>query len=296
MLSYTRWADYELAFTLSWLFRTGAVFLLPAILHLCLVLPGKRVPTRWAVVLGFDYGLAGLLAVLNMFGLLVARLATFEWGYHSIGTKYYNLFPVLAVVNSMLSVSVLVREYRTTSEPRMRLQLKFWLLGLALALPLGLTNLLPSYGVPFYPLGNLGSAAWAGIVGYAIVRYRLMDIELVVTRALGFLSATVVVVLPVFLLTLSLQSPRIRRGPLRFFRRARGALDCRGRRVLEIAGIHRDAIGADVVSGEGGKPNQACCLGWTNGPCAGSGSPAGFVVRVVVRGVRSRWALLICSR
>ena len=88
----------------------------------------------------------------------------------------------------------------------MRLQLKFWLLGLVLALPLGLTNLLPSYGVPFYPLGNLGSAAWAGIVGYAIVRYRLMDIELVVTRALGFLSATVVVVLPVFLLTLSLQA------------------------------------------------------------------------------------------
>ena len=80
-------ADYSLAFTLSWLFRTGAVFLLPAILHLCLVLPGKRVPTRWAVVLGFDYGLAGLLAVLNMFGLLVARLATFEWGYYSIGTN-----------------------------------------------------------------------------------------------------------------------------------------------------------------------------------------------------------------
>ena len=198
-------ADYGLAFTLSWVFRTGAVFLLPAILHLCLVLPGRPIRYGWRLTLWADYGLALVLALLNLFGLLVTRLATFEWGYYSIGTPYYNLFPLLVVVNSVLPLGVLVREYWTTSEPRMRLQLKFWLLGLAIATPLALTNLLPSYGISFYPLGNLGSAVWAGIVGYAIVRYRLMDIELVVTRALGFLCATAVVVVPVFMLTLLLQ-------------------------------------------------------------------------------------------
>ena len=197
--------DYSLAFSLSWILRTGAVFLLPAIPHLCLVLPGRGIGKGWIAVLILDYGFAATLALLNVFGLLVERLATFEWGYYSVGSVYYNLFPLLVIGNSTLALVLLVREYLTTSEPRMRLQLKFWLLGMTVALPLGLTNLLPSYGIPFYPLGNLGSAAWAAIVGYAIVRYRLMDIELVVTRTLGFLSVVCTVVLPVFLLTLILQ-------------------------------------------------------------------------------------------
>jgi two-component system nitrogen regulation sensor histidine kinase GlnL len=197
--------DYQWAFLLAWLFRTGAVFLLPAILHLCLLLPGRTLSTTWRFVLLIDYGLAVTLAFLNCLGLLVERLEAFEWGYHSVGSRYYNLFALLVAINFVLSLVVLTREYITTSEPRMRLQLKFWLLGIAVALPLGITNLLPSYGVPFYPLGNLGSAAWAALVGYAIVRYRLMDVELVVTRALAYLCAIAGLIVPTLLLTTLLQ-------------------------------------------------------------------------------------------
>ena len=198
-------ASYEWAFFLSWIFRTGAVFLLPAILHLCLVLPGRPLSTSWRVGLFVDYCFAVLLSILNLFGLLVQRLESFDYGYHSVGTQYYNLFALLVAINSLLAIGVLFVEYATTSEPRMRLQLKFWLLGIAVALPLGVTNLLPSYGIPFYPLGNLGSAAWAALVGYAIARYRLMDIELVVTRALAYLSTTACFVVPILLLSLLLQ-------------------------------------------------------------------------------------------
>ncbi|MFN8640823.1 MAG: ATP-binding protein [Candidatus Binatia bacterium] len=190
--------DYDLAFRLTWIFRTGAVFLLPAILHLCLILPGKPLGPYWRIILIGDYGLAAVLATANVFGLLVPRLESFSWGYHSVGSSFYNLFAALVVFNSPLALFVLVREYLTTSEPRMRLQLKFWLLGVAIALPLGVTNLLPSYGIPSYPLGNLGSAAWAALVGYAIARYRLMDIELVVTRSLAYLAAILMLVSPAF--------------------------------------------------------------------------------------------------
>jgi signal transduction histidine kinase len=87
----------------------------------------------------------------------------------------------------------------------MRLQLKSWVLGLAVTTPLGLTNLLPTYGIFTYPLGNLGSAVWAAIVAYAIVRHRLMDIDVVVTKGIAYVGAVLVLVGPVFFVTLMMQ-------------------------------------------------------------------------------------------
>ena len=173
----------------------------------------------------------------------------------------------------------------------MHLQLKFWLLGLVLALPLGLTNLLPPMGC----LSILGKPRKRRVGRHCRLRncrYRLMDIELVVTRALVLVRDRSGCS-PVFLDAV-LAGPRIRKV-LRFFRRARSAHDCRGRRVPD-AGIHREAIGADLVPGEGGKPNQACCFQVDKWSVCWIGIAARFVVRVVVRGVRSGWALHICSR
>jgi len=189
-------SDYERAFYWSWLLRTGAVFLLPAILHISLVLPGRPLARPWLYVLMGSYIWAAILAGLNIEGYLVERLAQFRWGYYSVGTSFYDLFPVLVVVTLSLAVGYLAREYRVTEDTRLRLQLKFWLLGMAVSLPLGLTNLLPSYGIPAYPLGNLGVVLWAGVVGYGIARHRLMDIELVVTKGLAFGVASVIVVGP----------------------------------------------------------------------------------------------------
>lgn len=189
--------DYETAFRLSRLFRTGGLFLLPAILHLSLVLPGRPIATYWKLVLIVDYGVSAVMAWLNTSNLLVSRLATFYWGYYSVGTEYYLIFTLSLIFNFVASIGILLIEYHTTRDARMRLQLKFWLFGMAVAVPLGMTNLLPAYGVRFYPLGNLASVLWAGIVGYAIVRHRLMDIELVVAKGLAYVGVSVVIIGPI---------------------------------------------------------------------------------------------------
>ena len=197
--------DYQTAFELSRLFRTGGVFLLPAILHLSLVLPGRPIPAPWKLVLTVDYGISAAMAALSASDLLVTQLATFYWGYYSVGTGYYVIFTVSLILNFVAAAGLLVREYYTTVEPRMRLQLKFWLFGMGIALPLGITNLLPAYGIRFYPLGNLASVFWAGIVGYAIVRHRLMDIDVVVAKGLAYLGVSVIIVGPIACIFLFLQ-------------------------------------------------------------------------------------------
>jgi len=182
----------------------GALFLPPAALHLVVVLQAQR-SRSWRVILFADYGLAAALAVANALDLLVSDLRSFAWGYYSVGTRFYNLFSALLIVNLLAVIALLVHDYRTSAEPRMRLQAKFWLLGALVAVPLGCTNLLPAYGIAFYPLGSLGNAAWAGIVAYAIVRHRLMDIDLVVTKGMAYAAVAFVLIAPAFLSTLWMQ-------------------------------------------------------------------------------------------
>jgi two-component system nitrogen regulation sensor histidine kinase GlnL len=197
--------DYNTAFQLSRIFRTGGVFLVPAILHLALVLPGRPLSRIWRIVLAADYLMSCFLAILSAMGLLVARLATFYWGYYSIGAGYYAIFTVSLIFNFSAALYLLVREYCATIDSRMRLQLKFWLFGMGVALPLGLTNLLPAYGIRLYPLGNVASVLWAAIVGYAVVRHRLMDIDVVVAKGLAYIGVSLIVIGPAACVFLVLQ-------------------------------------------------------------------------------------------
>lgn len=198
-------SDYNLAFVLTRAFRSIAVFLFPAVLHFSLVLSGQRPSRLWRGILILDYSIVTVFSILNLFDQLVVELRAFAWGYYSVGNPLYSFFSVYLVANLATALAVVLHQYATTSNPRMRVQVSFWLLGMVVALPLGMTNLLPAYGIEFYPLGNLGSALWAAIVAYAIVRHRLMDIEVVVTKGIAYAGAIVAAVGPAFVITLAMQ-------------------------------------------------------------------------------------------
>jgi two-component system NtrC family sensor kinase len=197
-------SDLKVALDLTRVFRVGALFVPPAVLHLVTVL-GDRRSTVWRTVLVANYALACGLAVANGLDLFVAELRRFQWGYYSVGTRLYNVFSILVPANLVAAFGLLIHDYHKSEDPRTRLQFKFWLLGAGVAFPLGCTNLLPTYGIPVYPLGNLGSAAWAGIVAYAIARHRLMDIDLVVTKGMAYIFVASVLIAPAFAIVLWLQ-------------------------------------------------------------------------------------------
>jgi signal transduction histidine kinase len=175
-----------------------------AILHLVWALQESR-SRLWRYVFFVDYLVSCALTVANSLDLLVSDLRRFDWGFYSVGTHYYRAFSFFLVANLLLTSILLVHDYRTTTEPRRRVQLQFWLFGAVVAFPLGLTNLLPAYGVPVYPLGNLGSAVWAAIVAYAIARHRMMDIDIVVTKGMAYTAVAFVLIVPAFLTLLWLQ-------------------------------------------------------------------------------------------
>jgi signal transduction histidine kinase len=157
------------------------------------------------MLLVIDYLLSIVLVAYNISDNFVVELKRFDWGFYSVGSPIYDVFTGSMLVNFAAAVCISLRDYQVTSDPRVRLQLRLWMVGAVVALPLGITNFLPVYGIPVYPLGHLGNALWAGIVAYAIVRHRLMDIDVVFTKAASYLLVASCLVAPPFFASLWLQ-------------------------------------------------------------------------------------------
>jgi signal transduction histidine kinase len=179
----------------SQIFRTGICFAPPVVLHFALVLSDSRGPA-WQKVLGGGYVIAAALAVVNLRGGLIERLVPHDWGWYIEPTPLYGAFTLCLLASFALSGERIWHTYRHSSSPRQRVQAKFWLLAFLIAMPFSLTNFLPIYGVRIYPLGNVGNVFYVWIVGYAIVRHRLMDVDYVVRKVVSFALAALVVFLP----------------------------------------------------------------------------------------------------
>lgn len=76
---------------------------------------------------------------------------------------------------------ILYQTYLTTSG-LLRSQSRYILIGMLIGFLGGSTNYLLWYNIPIAPVGNIFVSVYVGILAYAIIRYRLMDIRVVGRR------------------------------------------------------------------------------------------------------------------
>jgi signal transduction histidine kinase len=188
-------ADVEDAELWSRIFRVGICFAPVAAFNMTLVL-GDSWGRPWRGLLIGGYAISLFLTVQNLRGKLVAALTPHIWGWYIQPAPLYRLFIVLLVVYLVLSLERGWHAYRYPASSRQRVQAKFWFLAAAVQIPFSMTNLLPAYGINTYPLGNLGNVLYSGIIAYAIVRHRLMDVDYVVRKIVSFFVASAVVLVP----------------------------------------------------------------------------------------------------
>ena len=188
-------ADIEDAELWSRVFRIGICVAPVAAYHMTLVLADSWGRT-WLTLLVGGYAVGFYLAVENLAGNLVASLTPHIWGWYIHPAPLYRLFIVLLMVYLLLSLERGWHAYRYPSSSRQRVQAKFWFLAAVVQIPFCLTNLLPAYGINTYPLGNFGNVLYTGIIAYAIVRHRLMDVDYVVRKIVSFFLASAAVLVP----------------------------------------------------------------------------------------------------
>jgi two-component system, NtrC family, sensor kinase len=183
--------------TFDWeIYWAGIVarLLQPALLlHFAMVFPERRPADKSrGVILGAIYGVPGiLLAVRILVGL---RELGFMPSVEARNTLDRLDLACLGIY-FLLAALVFVTSYRRASSGILRQQLK-WVTGGALA---GILPFLLLYIVPFFlgvvprPWMNLSTVSLVLIplsFGYAIIRYRLMDVDIIFKRGLAYTAAS----------------------------------------------------------------------------------------------------------
>ena len=119
---------------------------------------------------------------LSWTSLILDGIYTYPWGFffragrlHPIFMAFFIYFMILAFLNLFLSV-------RREIKPLERNRKKYLLIALFIAY-IGSVDYLPTYGVKVYPFGYLTLICFVLVFAYAILKYRLMDINIALTRA-----------------------------------------------------------------------------------------------------------------
>jgi len=155
---------------------------------------------------GFRWAAASclLFALLSLSPLVVAGSAAASTGRNFIYGRLHPLFGVYFLSCFVFAMYRLARQLRSASGIR-RLQLRYLLLGILLSGAGGITtNLIVPLvsGTSRYSLlGPYFSLILAGFAAHAIIRYRLMDIRVVIKNGVVYASSIAIAILLFFVLT-----------------------------------------------------------------------------------------------
>jgi signal transduction histidine kinase len=176
-------------------FAIGVVWIAPLFYHFVHIfcgLTGKR-PLQLA------YASAVLFCPLIFTDLFFSGVRyTFSSFYYSVPGHIFPFFFIWWSGLIVYSHYELVKAHRHSSGQKKN-QIGYFFLATAVGYSGGSLDYLPIFGVDLYPYGNFAIALYPPIMTYAIVRYRLMDITIVVHKGLAYGLLLAAVLIPISL-------------------------------------------------------------------------------------------------
>ncbi|MBI4778428.1 GAF domain-containing protein, partial [Candidatus Desantisbacteria bacterium] len=163
----------------------GLVFGGPALLAFTLsITENKNKINHYLVKIG--YVCSCIFFLFHLMGKFGGDV-TYSFGcYRSLSGEvgpYFNLF--LCAI-AFYSCYLLYKRYKISTSGIERNRLGYLFLGVFVAVLSSLTNILRVSGFNVYPLFHIGLLFFNAMTAYAIVRYRLMDITIIIRRALVY--------------------------------------------------------------------------------------------------------------
>ncbi len=115
-------------------------------------------------------------------GLIFTGVRKFYWGYYPQARfTPHSIFLILWLIPFILSLLNLYKKYKEIDSPFNKKRIKYFLVTLPIAY-LGIVDYLPNYGIETYPFGLIPVTLFIISTTYNIVRYRLLDIEIIVKK------------------------------------------------------------------------------------------------------------------
>ncbi|MFC1709666.1 ATP-binding protein [Candidatus Omnitrophota bacterium] len=157
----------------------GVIFIPITLFHSIILICNLK--KTWLLYLVYLQGIIFLCFVFIPNSLFFVDVEyVFSSFFYPILGPVYHLFFLLWVVIVVLAQYLLFIEYLSATELKKK-QILYLFFGFSIGFSGGLSNFLAGY-IDVYPFGNFGIPIYCLIVTYAILRHRLLDIKLIITR------------------------------------------------------------------------------------------------------------------
>jgi len=182
----------------------GAIPITVFLYHFVALLTDNKEREWNSIVIG--YVLSGFLWLANFSNLVVAGVEPrLFFPFWPIPGPLFHVYTAMFAFMVYKFFALLIRKLRVSTGIK-REQVKYLLLGSAIGFPGGSTNFLLWYNIPVPAYGNILVSVYIAVIAYAILKYRLMDINLAFRFGLVYFFNTVLVAVPLAVLILAIDS------------------------------------------------------------------------------------------
>ncbi len=180
----------------------GVVFV-PALMYHFSVVFTKIKPRKNIIALGYFFSFIFLF--LSQTEYFVSDLFRYEWGVHTQARIFHHIFLLFFSCFLVLTLKIFYQHYKDKSLGSLeRERAKYVFFAFFVLISIGSTAFAPAYGFGIYPFSYLSGLIFTIILAYAILKYRLMDIRLALTRGIIYInSLSIIVGFSFFLMFLS---------------------------------------------------------------------------------------------
>ncbi|RJQ44672.1 MAG: hypothetical protein C4538_09875 [Nitrospiraceae bacterium] len=177
--------DEQIAVFFARISCTGAMFAAPSCYHFSVSYLNKK---RERVIVWASYFIFLLIAPFSMTSdYFLSGVYKYHWGYYSRAGALHPLYLIIFFAVFIRSFWLLYCGYREriSLSPLKTNQIRYIFYGYITAL-MGAIDYVPKYGVEFYPFGFLFEIVFVSVIAYSIMRYRVMDINIVFKRTAAY--------------------------------------------------------------------------------------------------------------
>lgn len=199
-------STYDAARFWAKLSHIGTIFIPVTSFHFVLAFLGSLTPRTKRILAG-GYFLSGIFEFLSLSDLLYEVKPAFYFSFYAGGQRYL-LFVIMFVFFVSMCIYELLQGYRNTSGIK-RNQILYILLAFIVSYGGWVINFLPALDLKIYPIGQYLVPLYMAFVGYAIVKYRLMDISVAINKGVAYISLLSLIFVPAYLSFLLTHRPTL---------------------------------------------------------------------------------------
>ncbi|OGQ82914.1 MAG: hypothetical protein A3F90_00275 [Deltaproteobacteria bacterium RIFCSPLOWO2_12_FULL_60_19] len=195
--------DPQTADTVTRLGYSGIIFIPIAFFHFVVEFTHNAAKRTFVYL---AYGVGTIFLVSTWTGdAYVAGIYSGYWGYYPKVGVLHPVYLVFLTLLLVVGLAVLVAHRRELSgQPGRVNQVTYVFISTVIYSLAGL-DFLMNYGVELYPIGFIFTNIHAGIITYAIVQYRLLDIDVVIKRSLIYACLLLALLVPCYLVLIGTQ-------------------------------------------------------------------------------------------